>query len=161
MKRMLLFGLGLLLAGCASSHVDKKPIEPVTGLSQVKYSIKNIEDKSEKIVPEHFLESIKGYLKAEMKKRNMLAEEELETNRDVVIQVTYYRMRSGFTRMMFGVMAGKDGVASTVTVLDAKTGEEIGASEVNTYNVLAVGGEQDVARMHAEEIANFLDGKKK
>lgn len=159
MKRILVLALALLISGCASTHVVKKPIEPVTGLSQVKYSIKSIEDKSEKSVPEHFLDAIKGYLKAELTRRHMVAEEKSAPDQEIAILVTYYRMRSGFNRMMFGVMAGKDGVTSTVTVLDAKTGAVMGSSEVNTYNVLAVGGEQDVARMHAEEIANFLEGK--
>ena len=67
-------------------------------------------------------------------------------------------MRSGFNRMLFGLMAGKDGITSTVTILDSKTGEVIGETDVNTYNVLAIGGEQDIARMHAEEIAKFLSG---
>jgi len=136
-------------------------MEPVTGSSQAKYSVRSIEDKSENTVPEQFLEAIKGYLKAELKKRDMIAEEKSVPDRELAIQVTYYRMRSGFTRMMFGVMAGKDGVTSTVNVLNAKTGEILGTSGVDTYNVLAVGGEQDVARMHAEEIANFLAGKQK
>ena len=161
MKRILMLGLALLVTACASTHVVTKPMEPVTESSQAKYSVRSIEDKSENTVPEHFLEAIKGYLKAELKKRNMIADENSAPHWELAIQVTYYRMRSGFTRMMFGIMAGKDGVTSTVNVLNAKTGEVIGTCDVDTYNVLAVGGEQDVARMHAEEIANFLAEKQK
>ena len=159
MKKVLMLGLALLIAACSSTHVVKKPIQPFTESYQGKYVIKSIEDKSEKIVPDHFLDAIKGYLKAELTKRHMVADEKSAPDREIAILVTYYRMRSGFTRMMFGVMAGKDGVRSTVTVLHAKTGEVLGSSEVDTYNVLAVGGESDIARMHAEEIANFLEGK--
>lgn len=161
MKGFFILGLALLVTGCASSHVVTKPMEPATGSSQETYFISTIDDKSEHVVPEHFLEAIRGYLKAELTKRNMIAEDKSVADRELQIQVTYYRMRSGFTRMMFGVMAGKDGVTSTVNVLNAKTGEVIGTSDVNTYNVMAVGGEQDVARMHAEEIAKFLGGKVK
>jgi hypothetical protein len=61
---------------------------------------------------------------------------------------------------MFGIFAGKDGVDSTVDVVDARTGKVVGSSTVSSYNVMAVGEQEDVARMHAEEIARFLSGEK-
>lgn len=157
MKRIImLLVLAFMFIGCASSTVIKEPIKSSTEVEQAKYVIKNIEDKSEKVAPEHFLHSIEGYLKAELKNRGIAAEDEVEINREVNIEITYYRMRSGFSRVMIGAMAGKDRVTSKVTVLDSKTGEVLGASEVDTYNVTAVADEQDVAKMHAEEIADFL-----
>lgn len=60
---------------------------------------------------------------------------------------------------MFGVFAGKDGVDSEVIVKNS-TGEVIGKSTVSSYNLMAIGDMQDVARMHAEEIAKFLNAGK-
>ena len=71
------------------------------------------------------------------------------------IKVIEFRMRSGVTRMMFGIFAGKDGIASEVSVRDSSQ-KVLGSSTVSTFNVMAVGGEEDIARMHAEEIARTL-----
>jgi hypothetical protein len=161
MKKMLILLFALLVTSCASSHVVKQPIALPTAPVDLKYSIINIEDQSKRPVPEQFLVAIKGYLNAELSQKNMIADENSLPNREIKISVIYYRMRSGFNRAMFGVMAGKDGVTSKVTVLDPKTGALLGESEVDTYNVLAVGDEQDVAKMHAEEIVKFLEEKPK
>ncbi len=157
MKRIITLSvLAFMFMGCASSTVIKEPIKSSTEAEQAKYVIKNIKNKSKKVAPEHFLHSIEGYLKAELKKRGIAAEDEAQINREVDIEITYYRMRSKFSRVMIGAMAGKDEVTSKVTILDSKTGKVLGASEVDTYNVTAVADEQDVAKMHAKEIANFL-----
>lgn len=57
--------------------------------------------------------------------------------------------------MMFGILAGKDGIASEVSVRD-NAQKVIGSSTVSTFNVMAVGTEEDIAHMHAEEIAKTL-----
>lgn len=62
------------------------------------------------------------------------------------------------TRMMFGIFAGKDGINSTVKVYSPDGGKVLGSSEVNSYNVMAVGSQDDIARMHGEEIVKFLSG---
>jgi len=159
-KLLILLAIGLMF-GCASSHVVKKPVTSFTAAYDARYLIKKIEDRSRRIVPGHFLDAIKGYLKVELSKRNILAHKTASSYREIKILITHYRMRSGFNRMLFGPMAGKDEITSTVTISDSKTGAVIGESDVNTYNVLAIGGEQDIARMHAEEIAKFLSGNSK
>lgn len=61
---------------------------------------------------------------------------------------------------MFGIMAGKDGMNSTITATAASDPTRVlGESTVSSYNVMAVGGEDDIPRMHAAEIAKFLAGE--
>ena len=63
--------------------------------------------------------------------------------------------------MMFGVFAGKDGINSTVKVYSPDGHTVLGSSEVSSYNVMAVGSQDDIARMHGEEIVKFLSGEAK
>lgn len=95
-------------------------------------------------------------LKNELSKANRLAASGQTDAVAIDIKIVAYRMRSGFSRMMFGVLAGKDGIESEVTMRDPKTGAVLGSSTVSTFNVMAVGGQEDVARMHAEEIGKFV-----
>jgi hypothetical protein len=53
---------------------------------------------------------------------------------------------------IFGVLAGKDGITSDVTIRDS-SGANLGTLEVATYNITSFGGEA-VVKMHGEEIVN-------
>lgn len=160
--KLLVAAFALCLVGCASSTVVKQPLQPSKEATPVatKYSIGKISAQTSD-APEHFLAAVKGHLKLELSKHGLLATEDAIAPYDTVITVNSYRMRSGFSRAMFGVLAGKDGIDSTVTVTDSKTGRVVGESQVSSYNMMAVGGEDDVARMHAQEIAKFLSGSSK
>ncbi|ALU45866.1 DUF4410 domain-containing protein [Pseudoalteromonas rubra] len=143
-----------LLSACSSSTKISQAID-VHNQAQLKYG--TIELKSiTPDAPEHFSQAVKSYLKLELRSRGIYTEEDGST---VTVNIIDYRMRSGFSRAMFGVLAGKDGVYSEVTVMD-QNGKVIGKSNVSSFNVMAIGDMQDIARMHAEEIAEFLVGKK-
>ncbi len=62
--------------------------------------------------------------------------------------------------MMFGVLAGKDGIEGDVTVHDAATGEVISKLTASSFKILAVGSDDDVARMFAEQVAMALENGK-
>jgi hypothetical protein len=85
------------------------------------------------VFPEHLLAAIKGHLKAELPKRGQLATGHASDVYNVAVNVTYYRMRGGVVRYMFGVLAGKDGIDSTVTVTSRDTGQMAGESSVSTF----------------------------
>ena len=157
-RYLLLLVAFLILTGCASSAVVQKPMTEPVIQGDTRYQIGNVIDRTERGVPDHFLEALKGYINSELRSRRLLATETRDGNREVNITVTYYRMRSGANRLLWGAMAGKDGLRSTVTVVDRRTGQVIGESEVDTYSVMAVTSENDIARMHGEEIAKFLTG---
>ena len=53
-------------------------------------------------------------------------------------------------------MAGPDEVESTVRVINNKTEQVVGESIVTSHELMALGGQDDIAWMHAEEIADFL-----
>lgn len=147
------------LVGCGSSQSVVKAMEPAAVEIPTKFRIDGVADQSGKAIPSHFLASVRGNLESELTKRNLLAAEAHAGSR-VRIEVTSYRMRSGITRGMFGMFAGKDGIGSKVTVIAPNDDRVLGESTVSTFNVMAIGSEEDIARMHAGEIAKFLAGEK-
>lgn len=148
----------LVLSACGSSAVVNKSLSESLSANDSKFTVETINCKI-KDVPEHFLTAVNGYLKTELDKKNLLERTDSRTSYKVNIMVNDYRMRSGMTRMMFGAFAGKDGVESIVTIVDPVSGEVAGESTVSTFNITAVGGMDDIARMHAEKIAEFISGK--
>lgn len=147
-----------LLAACGSSQsVVKQMDRPATAVSR--FHLDPIDDRSGESVPDQFLASIRGYLESDLKQQDLLAAD-LDQAPRVHIEVIDYRMRGGVTRAMFGAMAGKDGVESKVTVLASGKEQVLGASDVSTFNIMAFGGPDDIARMHADKIAEFLAGDK-
>ena len=154
--------LFLFLTACGSSSQFIKPIDisGATSGTPKKYIVGNISSKVDS-VPEHFMSAIKGFLKVELKEKGLFEENVASPSNVIDIEVNYYRMRSGFSRMMFGVFAGKDGVDSTVKITDKETHNEVGKLTVSSFNVAAVGESEDVARMHAEEIAEALEKAEK
>ena len=153
---LVILAASMLIAACGSTSQIRQPLEPMTSANAVFVVGKpvNAAPKDGDQPPEHFLNAVASYLKTELEKSGRLAKEGADAL-TIDIKVTEFRMRSGFTRMMFGMFAGKDGIASEVAVRDA-AGTLVGSSTVSSFNVMAVGGEEDVARMHAEEIAKTL-----
>ena len=154
---LLLSILALLLGGCASTTNITQPLEtPQTTEIKTFGEIKI--DKKDTKAPEHFIHAVESYIKQGLQERSLYDE---ESGKKISVSVNSYRMRKGMTRMMFGVFAGKDGINSTVNVYSPDGAEVLGSSEVNSYNVMAVGSQDDIARMHGEEIVKFLSGETK
>jgi phage-related tail fiber protein len=144
-----------VIAGCASSAKESVPLSQAP--ANTKYQIESITANKAQ-VPEHFIKSTKSYVKRELSKYDLLASNKSQANRFISIKIQSFRMRKGFNRQFFGVMAGKDGMASIVEVKD-KSGKLVGKFKVDTFNVLAIGSEDDIPRMHAREIAKMLAKK--
>jgi hypothetical protein len=157
MRRALaILAVSVLVAACGSTSQIRQPVEPMSAATAV-FTVEkpvNAVPKDSDQPAEHFLGAITSYLRSELAKNGRLAKEG-EDALKIDIKVTEFRMRSGVSRMMFGIFAGKDGIASEVSVRDSSQ-KVLGSSTVSTYNVMAVGGEEDIARMHAEEIAKTL-----
>lgn len=161
-RTCLVAGLLVGLVGCASStRIEQNMDSPVAvdGRAYL-YGIAEIRNESTE-APPHFVNAVRSYLEQDLQQRAMLAAQGSTADREVRVVLTSYRMRSGFSRQIFGVFAGKDGVDSSVTVVDPVSGAVIGSSSVSSYNVMAVGEQEDIARMHAKEIAKFLAGEVK
>jgi hypothetical protein len=155
-RALAIFAITVLVAACGSTSQIRQPVEPVSAATAV-FAVEkpvNAVPKDSDQPAEHFLGAITSYLKSELAKNGRLAKEGDDALK-IDIKVTEFRMRSGVSRMMFGMFAGKDGIASEVSVRDSSQ-KVLGSSTVSTFNVMAVGGEEDIARMHAEEIAKIL-----
>ena len=150
--------LVIALTACGSSMKVTRPLADAdTASGGHIYRIANIETQVDEVPPQ-FLSAINTHLTAELNEHDRLGEEADIATHSVGILVNDYRMRHSASRFFLGVLAGKDGVKSRVTVTDLQTGELLGESEVSTYNITAIGSPDDVARMHAAEIARFLIG---
>ena len=159
MKKVLLLLsiFALFLGGCASSTNITQPLE-TPSVAEIK-TFGNIEiNNNDTKAPEHFIHAVESYIKQGLQERSIYDE---ESGKKVSVSVNKYRMRKGMTRMMFGVFAGKDGIDSTVKVYSPNGDKVLGSSEVSSYNVMAVGSQDDIARMHGEEIVKFLSGEAK
>jgi hypothetical protein len=155
-RALTIFAISFLVAACGSTSQIRQPVEPVSAATAV-FSVEkpvNAVPRDSDQPAEHFLSAITSYLKSELAKNGRLAKEGDDALK-IDIKVIEFRMRSGVSRMMFGIFAGKDGIASEVSVRDSSQ-KVLGSSTVSTFNVMAVGGEEDIARMHAEEIAKTL-----
>ena len=153
----------LFLSGCGSSSTAIQAIPTSTstamGAGPAKYLAGTISaGKTE--MPTHIVNAVSGHLEAELRKHSLFAAAEDGNVLQINATATYYRMRSGFSRMMVGIFAGKDGIECDVQLVDKKSGQPVGKFKVSSYNMTAVGGEDDVARMLAAEIAKALAEKK-
>jgi len=148
----------MLLAGCGSNAKVMKEFsnEAAIAVKANKLDVRHI-GVTAKDVPDHFIAAVKGYLKIELRKKGLLSPEGNANALALDMNVNYYRMRSGFTRAMMGILAGKDGVAANVKILDKKTGKAVTQMEVSSYNISAIGDMDDVARLFAEEVANTIE----
>ncbi|MES0372578.1 MAG: DUF4410 domain-containing protein, partial [Mariprofundaceae bacterium] len=108
-------------------------------------------------VPDHFVSAMKGHLKNELRMRGLLAGDGNSQAASIDMDVTYYRMRSGITRMMFGILAGKDGVEADIEISVHGTKDVLTKLTASSYNIMALGGPDDVARMFAEEVAKAIE----
>jgi hypothetical protein len=153
----------LLLSACGGSSTAIQPMpNTATGAGSsgpAKYAAGTLSaGKTE--IPAHIVSAVTGHLDAELRKRNLAPVSETDRTIRIDATATYYRMRSGFSRMMVGIFAGKDGIECDVHLVDKASGQEIGQFKVKSYNLTAVGGEDDVARLLADEIVKALENYK-
>lgn len=157
-KFLLMSSCLLVLSACGSSAVVNKSLNESLSSNNSKFIVGSIRSNVSD-VPGHFLMAVNGYLNVELNKKNLLEKLDSKKAYKVNILIDEYRMRSGMTRRMFGVFAGKDGVKSIVTIVDPITGIVVGKSTISTFNITALGEMDDIARMHAKKIAAFVSGE--
>jgi len=145
------------LAACGSNaKITKSFSDDSTDIiKQQKLELRSIK-VSAKDVPDHFISAIKGHLKNELKKQGLLASIGNTQPASIDMDITYYRMRGGITRMMFGILAGKDGVEADIRISAHGSTEPLSELTASSYNVTALGERDDVARMFAEKIAKTI-----
>jgi len=67
-----------------------------------------------------------------------------------------FTQKNGETSVMFGILAGKDGVEADIRIYAHGSTEPLSKLTASSYNVTALGEMDDVARMFAEKIAKTI-----
>lgn len=149
------------LIGCASTTEVHEALDnsPLADGRPHQYIVDPIINSTAE-APANFVNAVKNFIEFELGKRSLLSTDNKSMDRKVKVTMTAYMMRSPINRAMFGFLAGKDKVESTIEVFDAKTDKIIGRSQVLSYNATAVGDIYDIARLHADEIVKFISGEK-
>ncbi len=158
MKRTWLYLvlLCLFLGGCgAKSNV----ITPYQFNSNIKLDFTL--SKKEKIeIPDEVLETIRKQIRDGLSAQNILVKNTDENFRKAEILITSYRMRPNAARLLVGIMAGCDNIKSSVVVVDSKTNEKIGESEIMIEECAAWGVSSQVITAYSEGIVSYLAGEK-
>lgn len=152
----------LFLSGCGSNSTAIQPIPAAAPMGNMpaSYVAGNI-SPGKTGIPTHIVNAVKGHLDSELRKRGLSPASGSEGSVRIDATTTYYRMRSGFARMAVGMFAGKDGIACDVQLVNVASGQPTARFNVSSYNLTAIGGEDDVARLLAEEIAKALAAQRK
>ena len=144
----LLIGAALALAGCAGTIKQDARVQGdvsrVEGVAAVQVQMSPDASKQLADNAQFNREELAAYLRRRLEGKGLIAPN--ATNK-VDIVVTDIRVRSAFSAVMFGVLAGDDHVVGRVRVLDA-AGKPLRSFEVNAnYALGGWGGGQDGTRL--------------
>ncbi|MFZ6657005.1 DUF4410 domain-containing protein [Undibacterium sp. TJN19] len=158
------------LVGCASGvkHADISNKQYLSNRPAKSISI-SLSDDAKKQVSDNLKfdqNALVDNVKRAMSSQNLLSENNPEATNTVEILVKDFRVRSAFTAIMFGFMAGNDHIVGDVILKDA-TGKEINRFEISaSYALGGLAGGQDGMRLSwlyekfAELTVEHLRGKK-
>ena len=169
--------LVILLSGCASN------VKRTSGFSAPAYTLSESRKVSEVTISmtrkakeksaknlKFDPEVLRKHVKRALNSHSVLDPEMTETLPYVEIQVTNMRIRSNFSAIVFGVMAGADSISGDI-IVKSRDGKELDRFEVSaSYALGGFGGGQDDARMGwlyetfakqtANELLKIKSGKK-
>ena len=150
-KLILLVSIFSVLAGCASGVVRMDGAGKDVPVAKVEPVVKSVNvflsDAAKKLVPENLKfnqETLRSTIERSLQAQNMIR---ADTSQKLDIEITGFRVRSAFTAIMFGFMAGNDNVEGVVTITDAM-GKVLKKAKVSaSYALGGIGGGQDESRM--------------
>jgi hypothetical protein len=150
---VLLLSVAAILGGCASGVTRIETPAAVAGSAAVEVKPQAravtlwLNDDAKKLVADNLKfnqETLRSTVERAMSARNMIVVDSTQT---VDIEITSFRVRSNFSAVMFGFMAGNDNVEGIVAVKDG-TGKALKRAKVSaSYALGGIGGGQDDARM--------------
>jgi Domain of unknown function (DUF4410) len=150
LKVATLVACALILTACASgvtkmdsgNSADSRKLEQTVGKVNVW-----LNEDAKKLVSDNLKfspDSLKTMIERSLQSQNLLKP---EAGQILDIEVTGFRVRSNFSAIMFGFMAGNDNVEGVVSIKDA-TGKILKKSKVAaSYALGGIAGGQDDARM--------------
>lgn len=156
-KGIVLTGwLALLTAGCGST-VREAVVADTAAVQGGGFQVQvaGVTTSNEKI-PSHVIEMVKSFVEKELRGKGMM--EPRAKRLALRVDVKDYRDRGGFTRFIFGVLSGSDHLESVVELTNPGTNRAVARSVIRSYNATAMGSIEDVARLHGQEIANYVKG---
>lgn len=144
--------LVVALAACSTTSTVHKPVPPAVAQGQAyAYAFANSAGDED---PEG-VARLDRLIHAGLLKAGLVATSGESRAGRVEVELTHYYVRSNAARFWAGILAGRDRIASRVTVRDER-GAEIGSFDVETTNVSAWGGTQGLMEEHADEIVSRL-----
>ncbi len=147
----------LLLSACGSTSTVKQSLNTPSGnLSKYHYQIVDISSSAQN-VPEEFIDNLRKYLEKDLEKKGILGTDKSAKN--VKVNITDFKMPGRGSRLVFGMLAGKDFVKSTVSVTESGSGKTLGVTEIESSDRLNSGGPELFTSNHAKAISKFLLGK--
>lgn len=152
MARLALLLLGVMVAACSTTGAGRLPPAPAGDLAPLAraYAFVNATD---------FDAATVARLDRAVHVRLLTAGQVAPAGTDAVgrieVRLTHLYLRSDTARFLAGILAGRDRIASTVTV-SAADGTPLGRYEVETRNLSAFGSTQGLIERHAEEVVARL-----
>lgn len=146
----------LVLSGCgAKTNV----VTPYQFDSQSKLNFQLSKNENVEI-PAEVIDTIQKQIQDGLNEQNLLAANSDEESRIAEIQITSYRMRPDAARLLVGIMAGCDNIKSNVAVIDKRTKEKIGESEITIEECAGWGVSSQVIAAYSKGVIEYLSGKK-
>ena len=149
--RVAIGALVLGLAGCASgvkqSDIQNRQYLVSQPAKAVSVSLSN--EAQEKVADnlKFNQNALLDHVKRALTAKNLLDETKTDAPHTIEILVKDFRVRSNFSAVMFGFMAGNDSVTGDVILKD-RSGKELNRFEVSaSYALGGMGGGQDDTRM--------------
>ncbi|RTL31336.1 MAG: DUF4410 domain-containing protein [Burkholderiales bacterium] len=151
-RLMVALSLAALLGACASSstrmaRADVSASQPVVVQNKAKSVSIWLNDDAKKLLADNMkfnADALKSTVERSLTAQSLLDPASEQT---MDIEVTSFRVRSAFSAIMFGFMAGNDNVEGIVTIKGAN-GSILQQSKVKaSYALGGIGGGQDEARM--------------
>ena len=167
------FLISVFLVGCSSGV--QRPSEPHTRVNlSDKTPLSSVSINLTKEAKKKAIDNLKfnqhrllDHIKRALEAHSLLEKSPGKESQELEILVKDMRVRSNFSAIAFGFMAGADSVTGDIVLKDS-LGSELDRFEVSvSYALGGLGGGQDEARMgwlyekFAEETVNELIGKKR
>jgi hypothetical protein len=152
MLKKFLAAVAVAIAGCAGTVQREAPAAgaPATSAKVAKYKsiAVALTDAAQKKHADNIQfnkDELSGMLKRKLEARSAIV---ADAQHEVQVTVTDFRVRSAFSAIMFGFMAGTDSIDGTVDVKDP-AGKVVNSFKVSaSYGLGGLGGGQDSARMN-------------
>lgn len=148
MIRMAIALLVVALSGCTTTSTVQQAVAPAQGTT---YALAFENNGGEDLAG---IASLARIIRERLQGAGLLAAGPAPGAR-VEVEFTHFRVRSYAARAIAGILAGRDRIASQVTVV-GPDGTQAGRFEVETTNLSAWGTGEGLMEQHADEIVARL-----